>query len=84
MKDQKTVKQHFESIERSDIREGALKSMINDHDKCFRLSRAFEIGMKKWSDTPEGSEFWNQVRDHYAELEHPKDITPLPEPIEAN
>ena len=77
----KTVKQHFESIERQDIRKAALRSMINETDKCFRLSRAFEIGMKGWSKTPEGAEWWLQVMEHYQDLEKPTRITPLPNPI---
>ena len=83
---EKTVKELFLELP-AGYRQRALSSMTNENDVEKLMSSAILTGLIKWENTPEGTQFWAQVYDHFLEREQPqyfkinqvRMITPLPE-----
>ena len=76
MKEQKTVKEWFETLPEG-YRELALKEMENVDSLCNCMAVAISRGLR-WNEAPEGFTFWRMVYDHYDYTEFSPDMPELP------
>jgi len=60
----KTIKQHLESIADTELREAALRNMVNHGLEVASEEQAILSGID-WIETEEGAEFWDAICDFY-------------------
>jgi len=66
----KTIREHLESIADKELREAALKNMVNGEQTAIDIDSAIDQGIY-WDKTIEGSAFWHHVYDTYAQYKQP-------------
>lgn len=60
----KIIREHLKSIADPELREAALRNMVNGDEEVDDIEFAIIIGID-WDKTVEGEDFWDAITDFY-------------------